>query len=365
MSSPPDRTGPSDEDEAAGAAIATLVAAQAAHRALVTRQAVAMATAAAQSFTGWYDTAQIGAWAATLAARIEALQRNLAGSTDAYLARALSQLLGRRIRPIGVIDVDTLREGVTHAGAYGRAADVYRWQQAQLDAFTRRLVTAEDLVEPPDLIDPIDAAVQRVANVADVDMQLADRAQSRTVLQQHAERHDITGYRRVIHPERSKGGTCGLCIAASDRVYHVKELRPIHSRCECTTLPIVGRVDPGAGLNALDLRDLYKRAGGSTGSAALKSTRYQIDEHGELGPVLNPAGAKVRTERQAARETNPDRGRAKTPQQRAAQAARIHDSLAKALPKARGLAESDPMKWDGYLTTLEARIRDLESQLAA
>jgi hypothetical protein len=72
---------------------------------------------------------------------------------------------------------------------------------------------------PLKLVDPVEAAVERVAAVADMDMQLADRAQSRRSSPSRPSAVDITGYRRVIHPEVSKGGSCGLCIAASDRVY--------------------------------------------------------------------------------------------------------------------------------------------------
>jgi hypothetical protein len=42
---------------------------------------------------------------------------------------------------------------------------------------------------------------------------------------------DVTGYRRVIHPELSKSGTCGLCVAAADRIYYVDDLMPIHTNC--------------------------------------------------------------------------------------------------------------------------------------
>ena len=350
------------------------MAAQAQTRASLNAQAVAIAAEAARTFTGWYDSTRIAEWAAKLALRIEALQRAQAQNTDAYLARATSTLVGGRVSPVGRIDVTALRAGITHAGAYARAADVYRWQQAQLDKTAGALLKAtvrgaEALldgtpVQPPALITPTQAAVDRVSDVAAMDIQLADRDQSQKFLTENAGRRDIRGWRRVIHPELSKGGTCGLCIAISDRIYRVDELRPVHDHCECTTLPIVGSQDPGNSLNNLDLKTLYRNAGGSTSGEALKRTRYQINDHGELGPVLSADGQHVRGPKQARKDENTAR-KAKTPAEARATIQRVHDQLAGALPKARELVAADPKKWSAYLGDLEARVSDLQSQLAA
>lgn len=97
------------------------------------------------------------------------------------------------------------------------------------------------------------------------------------------------GYRRVIHPEASTTGVCGLCLAASDRVYKSAELHPLHDNCKCETLPVSKHSDPGKDLNAQDLDRLYDLAGGNT-ARALSRVRYQVDEHGELGPVIIPSG---------------------------------------------------------------------------
>lgn len=342
--------------------IVALVSAQAAIQARNTDQAVAMATAAAAGFAGWYDSAQIAVWAAALAARIETLQRATAQTTDAYLARVLSLMTGSRFRPIGRVDVSNLRTGVTHAGSYARAADMYRWQQHQFDAYTLDLTGAVS-PQPYNLVNPVDAAVQRVISVAQMDTQLAAAAQSQQVMTDAADKGTVTGWRRVIHPELSKGGTCGLCIAASDRIYGVHEPKAVHDRCECTTLPVLEGADPGSTLNQSDLRQLYKDAGG-TAAENLKRTRYQIDEHGELGQVLAPEGAKVRTPRQAASDTNPART-AKTAEQKLAQITKIRDQLAAALPKAQQLAQQDSKTWGDYLSTLEARIDSLDHDLTA
>jgi hypothetical protein len=78
-----------------------------------------------------------------------------------------------------------------------------------------------------------------------------------------------------------------LHIAASDRIYHVGQLLPIHGNCKCTIAAVTEDYDPADDLNAIDLNQLYKDSGGTSG-AHLKRTRYQVDEHGELGPVLVP-----------------------------------------------------------------------------
>jgi len=93
------------------------------------------------------------------------------------------------------------------------------------------------------------------------------------------------GYRRVIHPELSMGGVCGLCMVAADRKYKIGELKAIHSLCKCTVLPIFEDFDPGEELNGGDLDALYQAAGGNTRNK-LKRTRYKLEEHSELGPLL-------------------------------------------------------------------------------
>lgn len=92
------------------------------------------------------------------------------------------------------------------------------------------------------------------------------------------------GYRRVIHPELSAGGTCGLCVAASHRFYHVRDLDPIHDRCKCTVLPVTEDADPGKDLNDADLQDVY-RAAGTTDGPTLKQARFRVDEDGDLVTV--------------------------------------------------------------------------------
>ncbi|OQZ93687.1 hypothetical protein BST15_17610 [Mycolicibacter arupensis] len=133
------------------------------------------------------------------------------------------------------------------------------------------------------------AATERLDVIVDDNLMLSQRFAESEVINLAADqpRSRIVGMRRVIHPELSRTGVCGLCIAAADRIYTVRQLLPIHKRCKCTTAAVTEEFDPAAELNAIDLSQLYTDAGG-TSRAHLKRTRYQTDQHGELGAVLVP-----------------------------------------------------------------------------
>ncbi|KAA8827242.1 hypothetical protein [Bifidobacterium myosotis] len=103
----------------------------------------------------------------------------------------------------------------------------------------------------------------------------------------------VERYRRIIHPELSRTGTCGLCVVAADRVYTIRELMPLHANCHCTVLPITSGNDPGLRLNDDDLKALYEKAGGNTG-AKLRQTRVLTLTNGEIGPVLSAKDVKPR-----------------------------------------------------------------------
>lgn len=250
------------------AELAAYVDAQGNSQAALSQMAVNFAGQSARAFNGWYDSAQIGAWASQLAAQMEAIQGQTASSTDAYLAAVSSLIRGKNVSPSGTISVTGLRKGVSHVEVYGRSADAYRYQ--------RSIGKSKEEAQQ--------AAVQRAETTAETDVQLAQRAQSK----QFMVVKKVTGYRRIIHPELSAGGTCGLCIAASTRFYHRGDLLPLHNRCKCTTMPIINSIDPGKLLNKDDLDSLYKQAGG-TSAAKLKKVTYKVHDNEELGPVLAPA----------------------------------------------------------------------------
>jgi hypothetical protein len=251
-----------------------LVAAQSASRADFARLAVLSATSrvAAMSPAQWYDDQAVASMAAAIGRDVAGAQRHTAATTDAYLARMTGLMLDRRVAPAGVVNVTALR-GSPNALVYQRLGENYRWQRAQ------GLDHAEALRRTS----------QRAEVMADTDTTLAMRAQSRRFMT----RRGIAGYRRVIRPEASAGGTCGLCIAAADRIYHKADLLPVHDRCSCETAPIVGGQDPGYSLNSADLDALYGAAG-STHRKDLARVRITTHHHGELGPVLGIKGQKFR-----------------------------------------------------------------------
>ena len=133
----------------------------------------------------------------------------------------------------------------------------------------------------------------RAERMVNDDIALATRQSAQDAMKK-APRGSITGYRRVLHPELSATGSCGLCVAASDRVYKVGELLPIHNLCKCEVVPIYGKNDPGSQINDEDLAVLYAQAGGTTDGRALKEQDYEVFNHPDLGPVLrNPKHKKT------------------------------------------------------------------------
>ena len=95
----------------------------------------------------------------------------------------------------------------------------------------------------------------------------------------------VTSWRRVIHPELSRTGSCGLCVVASTNTYGMDDLMPIHERCKCTILPVTKDDDPGLDLSQADLQEIYAEAGSSY-ARDLLNLKFKVEFHGELGPRL-------------------------------------------------------------------------------
>lgn len=140
----------------------------------------------------------------------------------------------------------------------------------------------DDLVEQwTDLVErhlqAIDEEVlQEAEKILREDLDATQRGATRTSV--------ATGYRRVIHPEMSRGGTCGLCVAAAHRIYSKPNLKPIHDGCHCTVLPVTDDYDPGKDLNDADLEKAYGAAG-TTDGWTLKQARFKTDDDGNLEAV--------------------------------------------------------------------------------
>lgn len=224
-------------------------------------------------FDQWYDSAAITAWTAEIVRAVEAGQVATATVTDAYLATVASEVVGQSVLPVGAVDPSGLRQGVTHQGVYGRLADQWRYQES--------LGTAVDLIAQ--------GVAARAASMVATDLQLAFTHQSRRFMTERG----IDEWRRIIRPEMSKTGVCGLCIAASDRMYFRGDLMPIHGNCHCGVLPVKNGVDPGRSLNREDLDRIYGEVG-SADADQLISTKFVVRENGEIGPVLTREGDAFR-----------------------------------------------------------------------
>lgn len=273
-----------EADESAAAKLAALVAVivvliraftNAQDKATKSAVRAAVARTRSMSEADWYDSAAITRYAKDVAKLVETSQRQAADLTNAFQARVLTELTGRTATPVRRVDVTRLR-GIDHDSVYGRVADEYRFNKSQ----GKTAAEAQDL------------ALERAEQLADMDVTLAVRKQEHAFV---SAKKTVLYYRRVIHPELAKSGaSCGLCIVASTRVYSKGDLKPIHFRCNCVTLPVTDRkFDVGAVINDDDLQNLYEDAG-SNRARALKETRYSVHEHGELGPVLTYKGNRWR-----------------------------------------------------------------------
>lgn len=219
-----------------------------------------------------YRGEQVAAFGRDAATAVRAAQVLTAQSTQAYLRSALT-----------VMDTPAARQPVRLPGELrGTPLPVVYERPA------KQVRYLESVETPPGQARERGRA--RLLVLGDDDLQLAAREAARQTLEPVDE---VIGYRRVLRPELSESGPCGLCSVASDRLYSKGELLPLHERCKCLTLPMTEGQDPGRSVNRSDLARIYAAAGG-TEAARLKRVRVVVHEHGELGPVLRKAGDKFR-----------------------------------------------------------------------
>jgi hypothetical protein len=307
------------------AQLAALIAAQAAARDQLTRATVAAAQARLRGFRGWWRPADVALLIAQLLRLVQPAQRRLARQTDAYLARSTSLVLGRRVGPVGAVDITALRRALgpttlavladadPHTGPGAAPPLPGRDAERAAGASARAQTTGLDPGVPYERLagqyryqvvsgtpepEAFEKVVQRAAAVVRTDMGLAHRAQAHRFL---TRRQVTTGYRRVWRPEEGSGGPpCGLCVVAADRIYSYQQLNPLHPGCRCEVVAVGDVADPGFAINAQDLNRLYGAAG-SNRAEDLRQIHVQITEHGELGPVLIDADQNFRGPRDVAR----------------------------------------------------------------
>ena len=202
----------------------------------------------------------------------------VAGLMAQYLATVTSTMTGEDL-PVPAVLLAPLRYG----------ADMDRVFQRPIKMFRRKVSEGMSPEKAFEL------AMKYAATLTEANNTLAMRDATVKALEDLGPQAGITGYRRVLRPELSKTGSCGLCIVASDQVYKRKQLMPLHENCNCDVLPIVGAKngpgDPGNSFNNLDLKAIYAQSD-STSGEDLKKVRIQVNIHGEYGPSLGRHGQK-------------------------------------------------------------------------
>lgn len=184
----------------------------------------------------------------------------------------------------GMKDVETLAGAVERVESDNPLAGMDR--DDLVDLFNPTPVKTGE-IPPKPTKSPAEAFAERLEQIVAHDVAATARDEEQRVYKASGK---VTGYRRVIHPEMSKTGTCGLCFVAANNFYTVGDLMPLHERCKCTTAPITATHDPAMNLSANDLKAVYDAAGGSTHGDDLKRTRVTVNQHGEYGPVLSREG---------------------------------------------------------------------------
>lgn len=259
---------------AAGAAL-TLAERQAGARASIAATTLRLVTSEFNAVPDPRDPDAIAAAARATFRLIQGGQAATANSTAAYLRAVLSQItsrqlaIGAAVAVGGVVLGATLRAVNDPESVYYRAFEQWR--------YARSIGTPETEAKAAGL----DRLERQVSN----DLGMAMRAAVRDVL---SGTDEAIGYRRIVRPEMTTGGPCGLCVVAADRVYGKAELMPLHTYCACDVMPVTRDHDPGAELNTEDLARLYDVAG-STRAGDLSKVRVRVSDHGELGPVLRAA----------------------------------------------------------------------------
>jgi hypothetical protein len=303
---------------------------------LLLRQLVALW----RDFDKYYDGDLVAARAARSASMVDAATGAIRQQTESYLRFAYQQYDDLQFPTEEEIDAandQELDRLVNPLDEWNRPAEQFRFAQSQGQERGKA----------------IEVATKRVEELADLDMALAMRNMASAIIKATPK---VTGYRRVIHPELSESGTsCGLCIAASTRVYHKQELMPLHDHCHCTVMPIVGDEDPGDFFNQEDidlLNQLYQAANGND-AVSLSRTRFKVIQNSETGPYLVEQGSKTKG--------NLSPGSPKTKISREdsvnAQIKSLTESLARLLDRQRkGEDVAEPIVWQ------QDRLRLLKSE---
>lgn len=240
-------------------------------------------------FTWWGRPDMVNAAAAQSAVYVDAATRRARRLSRAFMLQQL-RMLDAEPATLPPLE-DTYQRGGTPL------IEVYKRPARQLEHLIRQEQktierTTGTKPELPDVItdEMMQTFEERLTSLVEDDIATTARHEAVEVMRNAPQ---VIGYRRVIHPEFSKTGTCGLCVVASSRFYTKSELMPLHDKCKCTISPITKTQDLGLRLNDDDLARIYKAAG-STYAEDLKRITVKVREHGELGPILTRKGESFR-----------------------------------------------------------------------
>lgn len=244
--------------------------------------AAVLAVGAAYSLvTDWTSPTQTLAAANSAVEATQAATRVAGGVAGQFINNVVSILTGRGGRP-------PRSSGRPRRDLFLPERSEYVRSTPPFDVYSRPVFVARDALDAGATeVEARELAAQQAETLAITDQILARRDAAIAELLREFEAEDALRYRRVIRPELSRTGTCGLCIAAATRVYTISDLMPIHSRCKCELMPIIGNADPAASINQIDLEQIYADLG-ETQRTRLSNTRYRVDAT-ELGPTLSAA----------------------------------------------------------------------------
>lgn len=138
------------------------------------------------------------------------------GTSTAPLGLDPEQLIGRRARP-PMVD----RAARTRIGRANPSPAVRMWGPPLEQIYSAVWQTLET--------SGVDAAQSHLEQLVRLDLQMAHREAAHAHMQ--ADKR-VVGWRRQVNP--SAGGTCGLCLVASTRVYRRINKLQIHRGCNCS-----------------------------------------------------------------------------------------------------------------------------------
>jgi hypothetical protein len=240
-------------------------------------------------FTWWGRPDMVNAAAAQSAVYVDVATRRARRLSRAFMLQQL-RLLDAEPATLPPIEDTYERGGTPIVEVYKRPArqleHLIRQEQKTIERKTGAVPAIPDVITD----EMMRSFEERLTSLVEDDVAATVRDEAQKVMWSAPQ---VVGYRRVIHPEFSKTGTCGLCVVASSRFYTKSELMPLHDKCKCTISPITKTQDLGLRLNDADLARIYEAAG-STYAEDLKRITVQVREHGELGPILRKRGDNFR-----------------------------------------------------------------------